>query len=253
MRHRRTVLVSVGIDYLGQRGALAGCVRDSRHFVAITRRLLRPRWVFQLTDRGRLPPTRANIQRAIGRAVALCNSGRCDRLVLHYSGHGTRVRDAARGDERDGYDEALVPVDWRRSGFITDDWLHRAVVRRLRRGTKAFALIDACHSGSALDLRWGYLRPHRRHREHNNRPPAAQTLMLSGCRDPGYSYETTDRRFGKGGALTMAFLHTILRGRRHPAHRIAEKVRRRIRTPQLPVLSGSHAIGATTRLPGFGV
>ena len=90
--------------------------------------------------------------------------GRCNRLIIHYSGHGTRVRDQARGDERDGYDEALVPLDWRVAGFITDDWLQHAVIRRLRPGVR-LALIDACHSGSALDLRWSHPSRRRRHRE----------------------------------------------------------------------------------------
>lgn len=244
-------MVSIGIDYLGQPGALAGCVRDSRHFVAISRRLLRPRWVAQLHDRGRAP-TRTAIERALRRAVRICNSGRCNRLIIHYSGHGTQVRDDRRGDERDGYDEALVPVDWRSAGFITDDWLQRIILRRLRRGVKVFALIDACHSGSALDLRWSYLARHRRYREATAAPSAARVMMLSGCRDPGYSYETADRRFGRGGALTSAFLHTMLRRRRWPAHRVAREVSRRITTPQHPVLSSSHPIASGARLPGFG-
>jgi hypothetical protein len=253
VRRTKVALVSIGIDYLGQSGALAGCIQDSRHFVAISRRLLRPRWVVQLHDRARHLPTRAAIERTLARAVRACNSGRCNRLIIHYSGHGTRVRDGRAGDERDGYDEALVPVDWRRAGFITDDWLHRAVLRRLRRGVRVFALIDACHSGSALDLRWSYLSRHRRQREATASPPAARVVMLSGCRDPGYSYETTDRRFGKGGALTTAFLHIMLRRRRWPVHRVVREVRGRIRTPQHPVLSSSHPLAAGARLPGFGV
>ena len=43
------------------------------------------------------------------------------------SGHGGRVRDTS-GDEDDGYDETLIPVDFRRAGQIVDDDIYKMLV-----------------------------------------------------------------------------------------------------------------------------
>jgi hypothetical protein len=43
-----------------------------------------------------------------------------DALFIHYSGHGGRTRDLD-GDELDGWDEVIFPVDYKTSGIITDD------------------------------------------------------------------------------------------------------------------------------------
>jgi hypothetical protein len=61
------------------------------------------------------------------------------------------------GDEEDGFDETLLPNDYKRAGEIVDDELNRAMVRPLPQGAVLHALVDACHSGTALDLpfRWG--------------------------------------------------------------------------------------------------
>ena len=45
-----------------------------------------------------------------------------DVVFIHYSGHGGRVRDTS-GDEADGYDETLIPVDFKRAGQIIGELL----------------------------------------------------------------------------------------------------------------------------------
>lgn len=72
-------------------------------------------------------------------------------LFLSFSGHGTQVRDED-GDEADGYDEAICPRDYATAGLLVDDDLNRLLVQPLPRGARLHAVIDACHSGSALDL-----------------------------------------------------------------------------------------------------
>ena len=64
------------------------------------------------------PPTRANITQEFQWLSQGAQPG--DILFLHYSGHGTQTRDLD-GDEADGYDEALVPLDHQSAGVITDD------------------------------------------------------------------------------------------------------------------------------------
>jgi Caspase domain len=66
-------------------------------------------------------------------------------------GHGSRVRDQD-GDEEDGYDETLVPVDFQRSGQIRDDDIYKMLVKPMRSGVTMTCLMDCCHSGTVLDL-----------------------------------------------------------------------------------------------------
>jgi hypothetical protein len=48
-------------------------------------------------------------------------------------GHGSRLKDQD-GDEDDGYDETLVPVDFQRAGQIRDDDVLKYLVKPLRAG-----------------------------------------------------------------------------------------------------------------------
>lgn len=60
------------------------------------------------------------------------------------------------GDEEDGYDEVIYPVDFRQVGHITDDEMHRILVKPLQAGVRLTAIFDSCHSGTALDLPYIY-------------------------------------------------------------------------------------------------
>ena len=60
------------------------------------------------------------------------------------------------GDEADGYDEVIYPVDFRQTGHVTDDEMHRIMVQPLQGGVRLTAIFDSCHSGTALDLPYIY-------------------------------------------------------------------------------------------------
>jgi len=60
------------------------------------------------------------------------------------------------GDEEDGYDEVIYPVDFRQVGHIVDDEMHRIMVMPLQPGVRLTAIFDSCHSGTALDLPYIY-------------------------------------------------------------------------------------------------
>lgn len=49
-------------------------------------------------------------------------------------------------------DETILPTDYKRAGQIVDDELNAMMVRPLQHGVILHALIDACHSGTAMDL-----------------------------------------------------------------------------------------------------
>lgn len=94
-------------------------------------------------------PNKHNIRMALFLLVNGCQPG--DSLVFHYSGHGSRQRNY-NGDEVDGYDETLCPLDFETQGMIVDDEINTTIVRPLPRGVKLHAIIDSCHSGTVLDL-----------------------------------------------------------------------------------------------------
>lgn len=71
------------------------------------------------------------------------------------AGHGGQTPDL-NGDEEDGYDEVIYPVDFRVAGHIVDDEMHRILVKSLSPGVRLTAIFDSCHSGSALDLPYIY-------------------------------------------------------------------------------------------------
>lgn len=74
-----------------------------------------------LTDDSRNPrqiPTRANMIAAMQWLVQGARAN--DALFFHYSGHGGQTKDKD-GDEDDGYDEVIYPLDFKQAGHIVDD------------------------------------------------------------------------------------------------------------------------------------
>ncbi|KAG2551514.1 hypothetical protein PVAP13_9KG401800 [Panicum virgatum] len=153
---KRAVLV--GITYAG--GMRRGCgeLRGPINDVKCMRNLLCQRFGFpaeciiMLTDDQRDPfrlPTKDNIRMAMQWLVQGCSYG--DSLVFHFSGIGAQVADDD-GDEVDGYDEALCPMDAFQRGPILDDEINEAIVRPLVHGVRLHAVVDASYSATVLDL-----------------------------------------------------------------------------------------------------
>lgn len=154
----RRKAVLIGINYFGQRGQLRGCVNDVKNMSAF----LHENFGYQrndmviLTDDQQNPmsqPTKQNILRAMHWLVKDAQPN--DSLFFHYSGHGGQTKDLD-GDEEDGYDEVIYPVDFRQLGHIVDDEMHRILIKSLQTGVRLTAVFDSCHSGTALDLPYIY-------------------------------------------------------------------------------------------------
>jgi hypothetical protein len=79
-----------------------------------------------------------------------------DTVWIHYSGHGGRLPDD-NGDEEDGYDETLIPVDFQSAGQIRDDDVLKHLVKPMREGVTMTCLMDCCHSGTVLDLPYRFI------------------------------------------------------------------------------------------------
>lgn len=95
-----------------------------------------------LTDDSRDPrsiPTRQNMTAAMHWLVSGASPG--DALVFHYSGHGGQAP-ARDGDEADGMNETILPLDFERAGQMEDDELHMLMVRPLPVGCRLTALFE---------------------------------------------------------------------------------------------------------------
>eukprot|EP00756_Hemistasia_phaeocysticola_P007666 Hpha_TRINITY_DN14352_c0_g1::TRINITY_DN14352_c0_g1_i1::g.86615::m.86615 len=164
---RRKALM-MGINYSKEeKGRLDGCCNDVRRMINFIddegfkpkegemRILVDPPEYSGVADLGLevKEPTKANILAGLD---WLADSEPGDLLFLHYSGHGTQVPDLD-GDEDDGFDEAVVPMDFRRVGMISDDVIYDRLLKKLKPGVKLFAVMDCCHSGTILDLPYTFL------------------------------------------------------------------------------------------------
>lgn len=148
----------IGVNYTGSKNALRGCINDVHNL----QRYLTQRAGYKqddmviLTDDQRNQqsiPTKQNIIRACQWLVKGAQPN--DSLVFHFSGHGGQEKDQ-NGDEDDGFDECIYPVDFQQAGSIIDDVLHDILVKSLPPGCRLTALFDSCHSGTALDLPYVY-------------------------------------------------------------------------------------------------
>lgn len=153
---RRALLI--GINYFGQNGELRGCINDVKNLSAylMENHGYKREDMVTLTDDQQNPvmqPTKENIIRAMGWLVGGAQPN--DALFLHYSGHGGQTEDLD-GDEDDGYDEVIYPVDFKTAGHIVDDQIHEIVVKPLQPGVRLTAIFDSCHSASVMDLPYMY-------------------------------------------------------------------------------------------------
>eukprot|EP01064_Diplonema_japonicum_P014404 TRINITY_DN2202_c0_g2_i1.p1 TRINITY_DN2202_c0_g2~~TRINITY_DN2202_c0_g2_i1.p1 ORF type:complete len:396 (+),score=130.25 TRINITY_DN2202_c0_g2_i1:53-1240(+) len=146
----------IGINYYGQQGQLSGCVNDVKTMQNLVRQNGLASGSYQeviLVDDRQFPgakyPTKQEMLNAFRWLASNNRPG--DTLFLHYSGHGGQQKDTS-GDEADGYDETLIPVDYKTAGQISDDEVFNLLVRPLPAGVRMTAVMDCCHSGTAMDL-----------------------------------------------------------------------------------------------------
>lgn len=101
--------------------------------------------------------TKANIMTALKNLQGKVKKG--DIVVIHYSGHGQQIYDD-NGEEIDGLDEALVPIDawveythnYKGENHIRDDEIGNILANfrnKLGSDGQLLMLLDSCHSGSA--------------------------------------------------------------------------------------------------------
>jgi len=160
--------VLIGINYVGQNGELSGCHNDVHNIGKYLTRCMgfRQEDMRILMDDGQhQDPTYSNIMRAFQWIVNESQPG--DTVWIHYSGHGGRLEDQD-GDEDDGYDETLIPVDFQSAGQIRDDDLLKHLVKPMQQGVLVTCLMDCCHSGTVLDLPYNFIADGEHHEMEEN-------------------------------------------------------------------------------------
>jgi len=103
-------------------------------------------------------PTRENIIASMYELVRDAQPG--DRLVFHFSGHGSQVlAPPDHVEETDGYDEVIWPCDVQIypdsdqvANYILDDEIKIILVDPLPAGVRLTILLDCCSSGTGADL-----------------------------------------------------------------------------------------------------
>ncbi|KAL4251151.1 peptidase C14B family protein [Abortiporus biennis] len=247
----RKKALCIGINYFGQPNQLSGCVNDAKNVKKFLMRHhhYRENDIVLLVDDSPNPrehPTKANILDAMHWLVR----GACenDSLFLHYSGHGGQVKDRD-GDEVDGYDEVIMPLDYRRAGVLIDDLMHTILVKSLPEGCRLTALFDSCHSGSALDLPYLYhtngrikgsqVKPKHVRLKATN----ADVISWSGCKDSQTSADTVEDGLATG-AMSYAFMSSLRRNPNQTYQELLISIREILRQKysQKPQLSSSHKI-----------
>ncbi|XVF22871.1 hypothetical protein REPUB_Repub12eG0208600 [Reevesia pubescens] len=222
--HGRKRAVICGISYKYSRHELKGCINDAKcmRYFLINKFKFPEDSILMLTEEETDPyrlPTKQNIRMALYWLVQGCQPG--DSLLFHYSGHGSRQRNY-NGDEVDGYDETLCPLDFETQGMIVDDEINATLVRPLPRGVKLHAIIDACHSGTVLDLPF-LCRMNRagQYVWEDHRPASGlwkgtsggEVISFSGCDDHQTSADTSAlSKITSTGAMTFCFIQAIERG-----------------------------------------
>lgn len=212
----------IGINYFGTNAALRGCINDSENLFNFlnSNGIVDLKTTVFMNDKklkhDHLYPTKKNIMKQLADIVKealLCKSQM--QVFIAYSGHGSRMRDRTN-EENDGYDETLCPVDYSTRGFISDDVLKCMFIDMLPSNVTCFILIDACHSGSMLDLKYSY-NSNKLVIDKNNGNTKCKVVMVSGCQDrqtsaDAYLMDPLEMTPEFQGAMTASFMATYKKG-----------------------------------------
>lgn len=168
----------IGLNYTGTRYALRGCINDmNRMKTTLTKCGYKNISVF--TDKNLT--TENNVLDVLNKLV----SSDSQTLFFQYSGHGMQVQDR-NNDEEDGLDEALASVN---NTVILDDDINN-VIKKVKAGTTMIIVIDACHSGTIIDLPY-QLNSNGNVIKINENQVSGDIICISGCADNQVSLDIT--------------------------------------------------------------
>jgi hypothetical protein len=205
-----------GINYTtSPESSLRGCVQDVKNMADTLKNVFKFEDVEIHTDEHNDSAVNKNaIIDTLIRAMHECYSKKIKHLWVHFSGHGSQVRDVD-GDEKDGLDECFIPADYKLTGVLRDDDFVN-IFNNFPKYTKIFCVFDCCHSGTMLDLCYEYelnslnhVFKTEKYFKYNNCTPSI--VMISGCRDTQTSADAYNvmLKHTFTGALTSCILLII--------------------------------------------
>jgi len=212
IKYMKIKLLLFGLNYKNTNHELNGCINDTLLMKNCLEKYLEidQNEILLLTDDTDIKPTKNNIINSINQSIEEVNNGKYDTLWVHYSGHGTYIKDTNNDEnkENDGNiakDEALYTLD---DDIIIDDELNE-IFSKLNSNKKLICIFDCCHSGTALDLpfKYNYMKNQFLNDSKLNKIKC-NAVLLSGCKDTQYSedvYKISDK-YDYNGAFTVAFI-----------------------------------------------
>jgi hypothetical protein len=118
-------------------------------------------------------------------------------VFYHYSGHGYQIPDLD-GDEIDGSDEAFLGRQ------MTDDFIWDNLVSKLSSSSYIFALLDACHSGSGMDMPYLWKNQNWILAKKKKIDADCSGFSMSACNDTQCSSQDVGETTGFSGSLIAA-------------------------------------------------
>ena len=269
---QKSKAVLFGINYNTSADAkLRGCINDVKNIASLLKTKMNFGEISTYTDEvSNEPVTKANIINVLTQLARECREEQISTVWIHFSGHGSQVRDWSN-DEEDGLDECFIASDYKRGGIITDDEFNM-YFRLFPTTTKIICVFDCCHSGTMLDLKYSY--------KCNDNMNVYQTvdmssisqrdgsydvvenniIMLSGCEDDQTSADAFNvmnkRTFT--GALSSCLIETLNAAVHFDIslYELVENLHRMLRKKnftQKPMLSSTHVIKKTDKLLHTGI
>lgn len=140
-----------------------------------------------------------SIKQVFNKVIDIANSTDQNiKLIFHYSGHGYQMRDS-NGDEVDSMDEVFL------NHTMTDDYIWENLVLKLPSNVRLFGIIDACHSGSGMDLPLLWQDGTWVSAKLKNEPMKCTAYTISACNDSQCSSQDIGQTTGFAGSLIGAF------------------------------------------------
>lgn len=182
--------------------------------------------------------------------LILCDA---DELFLHYSGHGSFVKDL-NNDESDGKDEGIVVYsETSKNDFelVIDDEM-KGIINCLKPTQKLYIFMDCCHSGTIIDLSYNLFQKWNSPsltliKDKFNNDTNGNVICISGCLDDQTSSDAfIDERYQ--GACTKSFLQCYDKNKTYSQIILdMQKYMKTNQYTQIPVLSSGRLINLNSK------
>jgi len=170
----------IGLNYTGTSAALNGCINDANRMRNTLQNKYNYHDVKIFTDLN--VTVKHNVLEILDDLIKTQKKN----LFFQFSGHGTYINDK-NGDEADGQDECLYSVG---NTLVVDDDIEKRIAA-IPKDVTVIIVIDACHSGSIIDLPFR-LDSKNNVVQDNQNVVGCDVICISGCQDDQTSADVTN-------------------------------------------------------------